>query len=99
MFTHKKENRREKYSFIGDCFGNLTIYEYVYKINGELEITDNEIDNDGDLMDYEAVRSDSKSQDFLMQDISGVNLDDSNEKDKLSDDGKKKEKIKIKILK
>ena len=108
MFTHKKENRREKYSFIGDCFGNLTIYEYVYKINGELEITDNEIDNDGDLMDYEAVRSDSKSQDFLMQDISGVNLDDSNEKDKLSDDGKKKKEgknkdkdieIEIKVIK
>ena len=103
MFNHKKEDRREKYSFVGDCFGNITIYEYIYKINGALEITDNEIDNDGEIIDDLAL-NDSRSQDYEMQELTDANIDATmnKEEDKSSDekkkkDGKKKKKVEIEI--
>ena len=88
MFNqNKQEDRREKYSFVGDCFGNLTIYEYIYKINGELEINDYEDDTDEETYSQE-VRKNSKSQDYMRKKMIHMNLD--YDSDNISDGKKKK---------
>ena len=62
MFNSKnKEIRREKYAFVGNYFGNITIYEYIY--NGESNYYDNDNDND---YDEEKEYNESKSEDFTL---------------------------------
>ena len=107
MFCPKnKEYRRKKYSFLGDCFGNVTIYEYIYTINGELEISDYENDNEPEI-DIDELRNDSKSQDFIVsvmknnsrKNLDFLNYDYNNNSDNENDsigEGKKKKKKKCK---
>ena len=102
MFKQKNiDIRKEKYSFVGDCFGNLIIYEYLYKINGEFEI--NDIDNETEIDDeYENECNESRSQDFLATSIKKISKKDLNfklsfeykhkSKNDSRSDGKKKKK-------
>ena len=100
MFSQKKkEYRRKKYAFLGDCFGNVVIYEYIYKINGELEISDYENDNEPEI-DIEEIRNDTQSQDFLVsimkntsrKNLDYLNYDYNNDNDIIKEEEKKKKK-------
>ena len=110
MFSKsKKEYRRKKYAFLGDCFENIEIYEYIYKINGELEISDYENDNEPEI-DIETIHNDNKSQDFILSVIKNTsrkNLDyldydykienDNNDNEEEEKKKKKKNKEKFNI--
>ena len=64
MFKQKdNEVRKKKYSFVGDCFGNLTIYEYIYIINGQLEESYSEYEDE--LDEGSSLCNESRSQDIL----------------------------------
>ena len=102
MFKKQKnaDIRKEKYSFVGDCFGNLIIYEYLYKINGELDIIEN--DNETEV-DEDNECNASRSQDFITTSVRKISKKDLNFKlsfeykgkcdnDSLSDGKNKKKK-------
>ena len=99
---------------MGDYFGNLTIYEYLYKINGQYENSDSENDIDNESDDKKGF-NESKSQDFMTSTVmktSGKELDfmvnfnykSNKNSDNMSDDSKKKKKnknieVELKIFK
>ena len=96
MFNSKnQEIYREKYAFVGNCFGNIIIYEYIY--NGELS-DDDDYEEEDDI-------NESKSQDFTISatykknktKMYNINIDFKEGKsnnDSQSDKKKKKNKIK-----
>ena len=104
IFKQKNnETRKKKYSFIGDCFGNITIYEYIYKINGKLEISDSDYENQ--LEEEFNINNESKSQDYIASMIIKTNEKDLDfsvdleyqgkySNDSISDSKKKKNKNK-----